>query len=501
MLLLRSYATLGSGSARPFIILIISAIICFLFAHDASAGGLPEAPRPSIPDAKSLDQWINKEVRLGNIRRSDSTDPFSGGVGGVLSKPVKLGEPLGGRKPFYLLNTDSKALSSRKPELKISWAEVKPLAVSELFKPTFISRAGYRIAGGEGDSNISADFLLPTKLSPNSSLFLESRAEFQSPFANNASPADRRYDVSMGLGWRKTSLRGLMVGANAFLDVTRLAGEWYRSPGFGVESAAHWNGGAWDLVLNAYQGGGIDAQTGFTFPIMDKRLDMRIFAEKYRFFDGDFILGSKGGFEVSSPNRLVNLSYAYGQDSECPAYHAVSCSMNVPFSLEKLFSGKNPIEIADRPSQDNRYIERLQSDSVKRTWRSPTTVVEARATPQGKRWTTPGKLTDTMFCSQKPSTETAKTETTSSSKLKDCECEKTKKSSGCKISGDELLGLGLLFGGLKIGESGLGKACAAVGATYLGADYSYRNAFGPFEIEPYEREEIKKEMSKIKRRK
>jgi hypothetical protein len=39
------------------------------------------------------------------------------------------------------------------------------------------------------------------------------------------------------------------------------------------------------------------------------------------------------------------------------------------------------------------------------------------------------------------------------------------------------------------------------GATYVGGDYVYRNAFGPFEIEPYELEQIKREMPKRKRRK
>ncbi len=500
MPLLRSHATSCSSPANRLIILIISAIICFLFVHDAPAGGLPESPRPSMPDGKSLSDWIDKDVRLRNLGRADSTDPFSGEVGGVLFRPAKLGDPLSKTKSLYLLNTDSKALPSRAPIVKSPSAEQKQFVVSELFKPTFMSRASYLVSGGAGDSNISVDFLLPTKLSPNSSLFLESRTEFQSPFANNVSPSDRRCDVSLGLGWRKTSVRGLMVGANAFWDVSRLADDWYSSPGFGVESAAHWNGGAWDLVLNAYRGGGIDAQTGFTFPICDKLLDMRIFAEKYRFFDGDFILGSKGGFEISAPNRLVSLSYAYGQDSACPSYQAVSCSLSVPFSLEKLFSGKNPIEIPESHGPDTRYVERLHSDGVKRNWRSPATVVEARATPQGKRWTTPGKLTDTIFSCKEPATETAKTETDSSSKLKDCDCDKTKKSAECKTSGEGLGLLALLYGGAKIGGSAFGAACA-LGATYLGADYTYRNAFGPFEIEPYEREQIKRERPKSKRRK
>lgn len=284
-----------------------------------------------------------------------------------------------------------------------------------------------------------------------------------------------------------------MVGTNVFWDTSRLSGDWYSSPGFGFEFASHSAQGVWDLILNFYRGGGIDLKAGYTFPVWEDRLDMRLYAEKYRFFDGDFILGSKGGVEISSPDRFLTLSYAYGQDSRDPQYHLAACSLTVPFSLEKIFSGKNPFEMPVPPGRETRYTERLKSEGVKRAWRSPDTVVEARHTPQGERWTTPGKLADLSW-SWKPTTETAKSakeDPTPPRQAKDCRCEQAD-----KTGSDIRLVSSLLSWFLGTGP---GTALCLGAATYAGGDYAYRNAFGPFEIEPYELEQIKQEMPKRKR--
>jgi hypothetical protein len=354
----------------------------------------------------------------------------------------------------------------------------------------------YRTAGEDRDSRFTMDFFIPIPLSSSSALFFESRAEYQDLFSRFRSPSDHRLDFGFGLGWRKVSESGLMFGTNVFWDASRLYGDWYSSPGLGFEMAIHGAGGMWDVMLNFYRGGGIDLQTGFTFPIWEDRLDMRIFAEKYRFFDGEFILGSKGGVEISSPNRWLSVSYELGQNSRYPEYHAIACSLTVPFSLEKVFSGKNPFEFPVRPDPDLRYSERLKAQGVKRAWRQPGTVVEARSTPQGERWTTPGKLSDTILWSTKRDTksETASNDNSKTCrKPKDCSCEQPKKEEEERSLGSSLLSWML---GTKTGGTIL-----AVGATYLAGDYAYRNAFGPFEIEPEEMERIKQEMPKKPRRK
>jgi len=50
-------------------------------------------------------------------------------------------------------------------------------------------------------------------------------------------------------------------------------------------------------------------------------------------------------------------------------------------------------------------------------------------------------------------------------------------------------------------EKGLWNTIGLLVLTYVGGDYLYRNAFGPFELEPHEIERIKQEMPNRPRRK
>jgi hypothetical protein len=319
------------------------------------------------------------------------------------------------------------------------------------------------------------DFFLPALLYNSSLWFLESRAEYQGLFSDPVSSSNQQFDLGLGLGWRKIGRDGAVFGINAFWDASRLRDDWYSSPGFGVELALPVSSGVWDVVLNAYRGGGIDLKSGFTFPVFEDRPDMRLYAEKYRFFDGEFILGSKFGAEISTPDRLLTVSYTYGQDSKDPNYHAVACSLAVPFRLENVFCGKNPFEQPERPA-----ARRLQSEGVKRAWRQPDTVVEVRRTPQGERWTTPGKLVKEATQTK----ETCKEDTRTTWQPKDWEYDGTTKPKKVESLGDQLARW---------------LARQLVDATYACCDYAYRNAFGPFEIEPYEKERIKQEMPKKQR--
>ncbi len=359
------------------------------------------------------------------------------------------------------------------------------------FKPSLSGGAIYYKGEEKTAGRFVMDLLLPARMGSSSLLFFESRAEYQNSFSPIPSGADRRFDLGLGLGWRKVWDDRVMVGANVFADTSRLYGEWSSSPGFGFEFALSPSVFVWDTALNVYRGGGIDLRSGLIFPILNEHLDMRLYAEKYRFFDGEFILGSKGGVEVSLPGRLLAVTYEYGQDSRNPEYHALGCSLSLPFSVEKMFSGKNPFALPEPKSRATRYAKRLQADRVKRTWNSPDTVVEARHTPQGKRWTTPGRLTDTIFRFEKASTEddtttkAPKSDTDSCREHKRCcECERDRTSE--KESTSDCASTLSAF-----------KAAVLVAiGSYFAGDYAYRNAFGPFELEPYELERIRKEMPK-----
>jgi hypothetical protein len=502
MLLSRSDATSSSIPTNLLFVLTFAAIPLFFSIHDASAGNPPEQAFVPLFDIHSPGKLrIESFQTPGRMDTGFSIlpplDPAK-----LLPAPVN-GETQPGEIKLIRFSPDDELF--RTLPSSVSWPRSsrtvqhfasKPFSNSALFKSSLAGGAIYRTAGEDRDSRFTLDFLLPVPLSSSSALFFESRAEFQGLFSRFRSSADRRFDLGFGLGWRKVSESGLMLGTNVFWDTSRLYGDWYYSPGFGLEMAIYGYSRMWDLMLNFYRGGGIDLKTGFTFPIWEDRLDMRIFAEKYRFFDGEFILGSKGGVEISSPDRFLAVSYEYGQDSRYPEYHAIACSLTVPFSLEKVFSGKNPFDFPVRPDPDNRYSQRLKAQGVKRAWRQPDTVVEARSTPQGERWTTPGKLSDTILWSTKrdPKEGTHSADNSKTCpKPKDCKCEQPKKEEEERSLGGSLLSWLL---GTKTGAAAL-----AVGATYLAGDYAYRNAFGPFEIEPYEVERIKQEMPKKQRRK
>jgi hypothetical protein len=343
---------------------------------------------------------------------------------------------------------------------------------------------------------LALDFLLPARLDSNNSLFFESRAEYQDACLHLWRSFDHRFDLSLGLGYRRVWQEGPMVGANAFLDTSRLDRDWSSALGFGFELALPFKSGVWDASLNFYQGGGVDLKTAYTIPVSDDRFDLRFNIDKYRFFDGEFILGWKGGVEISTLDRFIAVSYEYGQDSKNPEYHVIGCAVAVPFRLENIFSGKNPFELPVLPGEGRLYRERLQSDGVKRAWRKPDTVVEARNTPQGRRWTAPGKLADSLWSSSKPAAHadtTRKEEPRPCQPSRDCECKEAKKSD--KEDNTLCCLLKLLFG------TSVGQTTLAVGAAYLVGDYAYRNAFGPFELEPYELERIRQEMPKSRRRK
>jgi Inverse autotransporter, beta-domain len=365
---------------------------------------------------------------------------------------------------------------------RIPQATDKRLGDLVLFKPTLSSGAIYRFGDDDRGSRLTMDFFLPTRMGRSSSFFVESRAEYRDPFAHLPASGSRRLDLDLGLGWRKVGHDGAMVGINTFWDTSRLSGDWYASAGFGLEAALPVYSGLWDISLNADRGGGIDLKSGYTLPVWNDRLDMRVYAEKYRFFDGEFILGSKFGAELSSPDRLLSVSYEYGQDSRNPEYQVIACSVAVPLKLDNIFRGKNPFSYPDQADWSHHYAQRLKSEGVRRAWHQPDAVVEARNTPQGKRWSTPGELRPLP-----PRTyEVPKNDSETSTQPSDWDYDKTGSADKTKSLGDQLL-----YGVTKI----------VLDATWACCDYAYRNAFGPFKIEPYEKARIKKEMSSIRRRK
>lgn len=477
MLLLPFDVRLKSASACFSILSVLSIILGFP-ATDACCGG-PSRNNTSIFPVlhtgfpEPLGMWNSRKL-IPDLRIPKSDGEFPRTLSDRPSEEPNVNRSetiVNILKPLPKDDSDL-AFSGKKTQ------QSKTAGTSPLFEPNLSGGAVYRTTRDEQDSRLTMDFLLPAKFDRSFSLFLESRAEYQNVLSNLWNSADQRFDLGVGLGWRKV-WPGVMFGTNAFWDTSRLSADWYGSPGIGIEFAAHGRNLVWDAILNFYRGGGIDLAGGFTFPILEDRLDMRLHAGKYRFFDGEFILGSKCGVAVSSPDRFLSVSYEYGQDSRNPEFHSFACSLTVPFQLDRIFEGKNPVELPVPPGRGTRYSERLQSEGVKRAWRKPDTVVEARNTAQGERWTTPGKLTDTTLWETKQVVEEGngadKPNTNSENSL------------GCAL--------------VTLLNTDVGKGLFAMWAAYLGCNYTYRNAFGPFKIEPYELERIKKEMPEKRQRK
>ncbi|MFC1833980.1 inverse autotransporter beta domain-containing protein [Thermodesulfobacteriota bacterium] len=195
----------------------------------------------------------------------------------------------------------------------------------------------------------SLDFFLPLDLEPLGTLFSEVRWEIEDPFHRSASPTSRRADLSLGAGLRRMLAKGWILGINWFYDSTNMGETWHSSTGFGLESVIDLEpviglaeNHSFDTTINIYQGGGINAELGYTRAVLLDHLDLRISASKYRFFDREFILGWKSGVELISPDQTFVIKYEYGQDSRDPSHHSISCSVSLAFQLENLFSGKNP---------------------------------------------------------------------------------------------------------------------------------------------------------------
>jgi hypothetical protein len=247
-------------------------------------------------------------------------------------------------------------------------------------------------------SRAEIGLLLPVRLWESTALFAEGRAGFENTAFDGLQVRDGRVDYGVGGGYRTIWFNGWLFGVNVFWDRAFLDHDWYTSTGFGFESdLALGKNDTLDMSLNLYRGGGADLETGYTFPVLNDHADFRIMAGKYRFYDGEFILGWKAGFDLATPDRTFAIAYEFSQDSRHPACHAVGLQASLAFSLENLFHGKNPFLTPDPTYPGRRDIQSRLSSNVERSWRHPDSVVRARNTPIGNKWTTPGRIRNPLW--------------------------------------------------------------------------------------------------------
>ncbi|MBI4964551.1 MAG: inverse autotransporter beta domain-containing protein [Desulfomonile tiedjei] len=322
----------------------------------------------------------------------------------------------------------------------------------------------------------TVDYVIPLRTGKNGMRFMEIHGEFEKPYFSYSGQLADRADLSLGLGQRLFNQKNFLVGANAFLDASQVRDQWYWSGGLGLEAALRLfpNGSGQfpypfevlDVSFNVYKGGGLDLEAGFSMPLGDY-VDLRFNAAKYRFYDGEYLLGWRGGADLKASGGLFVLKYEYGQDRINSSYHTVGAFVSVPLELENLLQGKWPFKIPDSFLKRRPDFQRLAASRVTRSWRHPQTVVEAR--PSLGFWEAPGAVRWDVGQDFSPT-----------------ECywqgtDKTEKNPGNY----------LLIGGHSLGDY--------VYVVVIGAvEYAYRWMFGPYKSLPPEKTDRLDSLAGIK---
>ncbi len=258
------------------------------------------------------------------------------------------------------------------------------------------------------------DYLLPVALQGNDTVFGEIHAESQNsnsnvgvPFLNNfwnqTPPGGiNRLDLSLGAGYRKLFRRDLLLGANAFLDRTRLFGTWRSSVGFGIEMAANGPGDSLiDLNFNYYSNvygdfnsrgsvfptfnviddirngrGNFDLEAGYSQPLFDRAIDLRLKLAGYQFDFGDQRKpGFRTGADITTANGRFRLALDYGRDDVSGAYGSATGYVYAGFQAENLLRGQSPFTRPEPVFQSPRNLARLLTMPVRRDWHKPSSLI------------------------------------------------------------------------------------------------------------------------------
>jgi hypothetical protein len=253
---------------------------------------------------------------------------------------------------------------------------------------------------------LTADYLLPLKISANSEVFGEAHSEFEnfwntlkSTFSHGNTTTyengfNNRVDLSFGGGYRTFLRRDTLVGINGFYDTSRLGEIWYSSSGLGLEMAAlvgendaidlnfNWYGKLFNgnVILNAFRHGpsNFDFQAGYSHELWNGGPDLRLSATGYKFDIGEGVYGWNAGAELKTRDNMFILKYAVGNDKVDRTYQTVGGFVNVGFQLEDLFSGKSPFTKPEPIFHSPRNLRYMLTQKVRRNWHQPAAMVLTR---------------------------------------------------------------------------------------------------------------------------
>ncbi len=250
-------------------------------------------------------------------------------------------------------------------------------------------RFGYLYDGGNKFSagRLTLDAFMPVGLSRRTRFFGEGHASFQDFWRTIGGQSNNRVDLSFGGGVRQILGDTRYVGVNAFYDTTRLGGRWFSSGGFGLELWGNLAGSdSIDLSFNYYGDlfsgpntivnafrrgkGNFDIEAGYSKPLLNESLDLRLKVRGYQFNSGDNIYGWAAGADLSTNDRLLSLRYEVAQDKLNGTYHTVGGFVSVGFDLGNLVAFENPF-VRRRPiygSPPNPYTEADNKEVHRQFW-------------------------------------------------------------------------------------------------------------------------------------
>jgi hypothetical protein len=257
----------------------------------------------------------------------------------------------------------------------------------------------------------SADYLLPVASDARTVMFVEAHANYLNykttvslPFLNNfwrqgAPGTSDRFDFSIGAGCRKMFGQSHFLGVNAFYDTTCLFGNWRSSGGFGLEFDSFLFGDSQiDLNFNYYAdaysafnsrgsvfptfniidgimdgAGNFDIEAGYSQPLFDSALDLRVQLTGYQFGVGsETARGFKTGIDLTTRDGFFRMTAQYGHDSVVGSYGQVGGYVTTGFHFENLLKGENPFSRPEPVFASPRNPRHVLTQKVRRNWqRSP----------------------------------------------------------------------------------------------------------------------------------
>lgn len=246
----------------------------------------------------------------------------------------------------------------------------------------------YFFGGGYQIGNYNLDYLLPVNLGPDEVFFGEFHGNYWDYSRTPRGNPDYGADISLGGGYRRLVSSSFLAGANAFYDSVKGYNKWYQSGSLGLEMAANVGvSNAIDFSANWYygnlfsstevsnlfrkEGNNYDLMAGYSMPLFDSALDLRLKAALYNFDVGNNVYGYMTGADLTMRNGLLTFTYEYGDNKINGSWNNFGVFLNLGFLLSNYIIGDNPFTLPEPVSSNGqRNLRRMMSSAVNRTMSS-----------------------------------------------------------------------------------------------------------------------------------